>query len=353
MKGTRKTIAIIDCFVHNDSVKEKLVRSIVSLRKIGIDILLITNTRISDDEILESIDYLIYVSKNNLFEGDYNWKSTVNYWTVCDGFTVNIVESEKQRHGLSVLINMLASLKFCYNLGYTHFHRLEVDSNIGEQGFEFIRDIDRGILKGEMDGVIYVNERSGTRWEGGNISFQYMSLDIKTLIENFPPISSEDDYRKFLLEKNGNLDFMIAEDFIYEIIKNKTSPFLTIKDGKSQMDSDFSNSLWNTSTSPSIDSNFEGCATRCYRKIDSNENYIGMCVYSKNMSGDNITRRIRIVKSDGSDLTITQNTPGLFHWVYNDIPEDSSLMEIYSESGKLLHSEEIAEQKVLSFIKFN
>lgn len=348
-----KTIVIIDCFVHNDMIKQKLISRIDSIRKIGIEILLISNTKITDQEIIDGVDYLIYISKNNLFQKEYTGYSVVDYWSNHGHFTAHNMEVGRQRHGLSVLINIITSLKFAASLGYTNFHRLEADADISDVGFRFIEETDKRMREGEIDGVLYLNESNGTRWGGGNASFQYMSSDIKTFIDNFPELKSEDDYVSYLLGARGNMDFMIAEDFLYEILKNKTSEKLIIRNATDEMNRDFEDTLWNTSTTPSMDNNVSGCITGCYKKIGPDGNLSGFCIYSKNVTGGEMSRKIKVTKNDGSTFYIDQNVPGLFCWAYSDLPEEAVEVEIYSEDGDILTKEEVKEDKIWSYLQFH
>jgi hypothetical protein len=347
-----RTIAIIDCFVHSESVKQKLIKRINSLKHIDIEVLLISNTKIKDEEILEKIDYLIYIEKNNLFTEEYEGYSAIDYWDNHGYFTVHTMELGKQRHGLSVLINMWVSVNFINSFGYTHFHRLEVDAEISEEGFKFILDTNQKIKRGEIDGVLYANKNSDNP-HIGNFSFQYMSMDVKTFLENFPPMREENDYKKFLINRNGNLNFVIAEDFLYNVLRGRISERLVIKDGTSGMSNDFPDTTWNTSTTPTMTNNLGGFTTGIYDKVDNAGKVIGLCVYSKNTSGESASVSIKVINEDKSFFYINHSLPSQSFWTYNDIPETSKFVEFYSDSGDLILSKEVCKENSSGYLQFH
>jgi hypothetical protein len=347
-----KPIFIIDCFVHSESIREKLLSRMSSLKSRGHEILLITNTKIKDPEIIEKLDYLIYVEKNNLFSKEYTGYSAIDYWASHDYFTVHTIELGKQRHGLSVLINMWASVNFINSLGYTHFHRLEVDAQISEAGFDFISSVNDRMKNNEVDGVLYANRNQDNQYIG-NFSFQYMSCDVKTFLENFPPMRNEEDYEKFLINRNGNLNFVIAEDFLYNVLRGKTSDKIIIKDGISDMSLDFPDTQWNTSTTPSMDNNLGGFISGIYDKLDSSGNFMGLCVYSKNTSGESTGARIKVINEDDSFFYIEHSLGWQSCWSYNDIPSASKAIEIYSLDGRLVSTKTVSKENSSGYLQFH
>ena len=59
-----KTLTILDCFIHNETITNKLSEFIDKLKTKNSDILLMSNTVIPT-EIQEKIDYCLYDSNNN------------------------------------------------------------------------------------------------------------------------------------------------------------------------------------------------------------------------------------------------------------------------------------------------
>lgn len=348
----RKTIFLVDCFVHSEGIKEKLINRLKQLKERNFDVILASNRITLDQGILDNIDYLFYNKKNNLFSEEYTGIIPVDFWSNHGHFTSHTFSSGLQRHGLSVIINMLSSLKIAKQMGYTHFHKLEIDADFDKQGLDRILEIDRDIKSDKIDGVLYLHEPPGEFWKNGDLAFSYMSCDIDTFLNNFPEIGCEEDFRKFLMEKKGNLDFLIAEEFLYEIIRCKTTEKTILKKSVEGFKEDFPGTMWNTVTTPSISTSIEGVITGAYKSINANGEHIGFCVYSRSLADKETIREINVTNEDGSKFTITHNLPCNSSWCYNDLPESAKKIEIYS-GGNVILSQNIKKEEISSYLQFH
>ena len=178
-KKDKKSIVIIDCFVHSKKVEEKLKNCVENLKKYNQDILLMSNSIISE-EVLNFVDYYIYDKENRLFsDGDYK-ADPITLYKIYDNIEIYEVVSGVQRHGLSVMRNLFKAIKIAKEYGYTHFHRVEVDDIMGEISLDNMTLAPRlGV-----DGLFYFNEN--------DISFHYMYCSIDYFINNIREINKEE-----------------------------------------------------------------------------------------------------------------------------------------------------------------
>ena len=348
-----KTVVILDCFVHNERIKSSLRKRLKSLKERNMDVILASNTIITDKDIIEDVKYFIYNSNENLFCENYTGISYVDFWSSHGWFSSHTLEPGNQRHGLSVIINMLSSLNLAKQMGYTHFHKMEVDADFTDKDLDSVLEIDKKITGGEIDGVIYLHEPEGDFWIGGDVAFSYISCDIETFLKNYPHIGCEQDYINFLLERKNNLDFLIAEEFLYEILKNKTSDKTILKKSVPCMIEDFPETRWNTVTTPSLKTNLEGAITGVYKKINNVGENIGFCLYSRNLSDLNIVRNVKVFCGESDPFYITQHVPYNSSWAYNDLPESATHVEIYSEDGRLLLEQGVNPESAFSYLQFD
>ena len=67
-----KLLTILDCYIHNDTILNKLDSFIDKLKSKNSDILLISNTTIPI-EIQQKVDYCLYDSNNYFFSSDWEF----------------------------------------------------------------------------------------------------------------------------------------------------------------------------------------------------------------------------------------------------------------------------------------
>jgi hypothetical protein len=111
-----KSIILLDAFVTDKQEEGTLINFIDSIKTIGDDLLLMSNTTTSK-EVQEKVDYFFYDKQNRLFSEKYSKYDYVNYWTSYDWFKVSNWFPHTQNHGLSVLISLFRSVKIAKELG--------------------------------------------------------------------------------------------------------------------------------------------------------------------------------------------------------------------------------------------
>lgn len=345
-----KIISIIDCFVYNDNIANKLRDAIQRLRKFGHDVMLITNTPV-DKDIISSVDYLFYDHRNPLFTLNKYKHNGIDYWKNMGTFEVHDYVPHLQRHGLSVLTNIFRSIKFAKQLGYTHFQRFEVDDLFGEKSVEWIKKVPYIVFEKQKKGLFYINENNNPP----DFSFHYFFCEINYFLENSDNIECEEDYDVFLTKHNSDKTFIMAEEYMFKNFSKCSD--LILREGNDLMKcEDFPDTAWNTEVSPcNLDKKYEKCSTKIYKNFSKyknesmceNDNYV---VLSYNYSDNNRNRIIVAEFEDGSRITIFHTLGGKHCWQFDYINKNVKFIEVY-ENEKLLYKENISE--VSSYICYN
>ena len=215
-----RPIIILDAFVTDKQEEGILINFIDSVKTIGDDLLLMSNTTTSK-EVQDKVDYFFYDKKNQLFKEKYSKYDYVNYWTQYDWFKVSNCFPHTQNHGLSVLISLFRSVRMAKELGYTHFYKMEYDARLTEKTKIKIKGLnDECILSGKK-GVFFVDNHG----DHSSMSVHYFFCEIDYFLDNFSNITCEQDYINFLESEFGNRDFLIMERFMYENVK-KLNPHI-------------------------------------------------------------------------------------------------------------------------------
>jgi hypothetical protein len=325
-KMKNKPIAIIDCFINSKKIEGKLKNCVQNLKKYKHDVLLISNSIISE-EILNLVDYYVYDKENRLFsDGDYN-ADPITLYKIYDNIEIYEIVSGVQRHGLSVMRNLFKAIKIAKEYGYTHFHRVEVDDIMGDISLDNMTLIPRlGV-----DGIFYFNEN--------DISFHYMYCSIDYFLNNIREINAEEDYYDYLKNEMQSSSFRNVEEFVRHNLNN--SDLTNIKTLKgSDMNKDFPDTIWNTEVSSSnIDSKYKNCTTSLYKVFDTEGNQKdSIAILSYNYSESTCERRIEIVYNSGVIKEIYHKVNGKGFWSYDLI---SNLIEkiLVFEGEELLYFE--------------
>jgi glycosyltransferase involved in cell wall biosynthesis len=328
-----KPIAIIDCYVHDGHIEKKLVNAIDKIKKDGIPVLLISNTPVNW-EIIKSVDYYLYDSENRLFSiGQFTSIRGIDIWKANEHFESHLVSEGLQRHGLSVLCNLFNALNYLKYLGYTHFFRFEADDIFGPESREFIKSVPDYVEQQGKKGLFYFNEDSG---EPNDVSFHFMYCDIDFFSNSVTRISNENDYKKYLIETNNNLDFKIVEEFLYDNLLKIGKDNFVCKRGTVDMDIDFPDTIWNTVVSNNNSSSeIGGCQTFIYQK---NREEGEFTVLSWNNTTEYIKSEIELIFKDGHTEKIWHEMPFYNSWTYANY-QDLDYIKVY-KNGNLISTQE-------------
>jgi hypothetical protein len=238
LKDKIKPIIIIDAFFHDKECFTTFKKTLANLKNTNIPIMLVTNSNFSES-LIKEVDYILYDKNNRLFKNEYVSDDTVFVWYTDSSKYFSFSNSVTQKHGLSVLSNLHHSTNLAKSLGFTHFFRIEYDSEI--KNIDKIKHIMYEIK--DKNGYIYVNEDK-------YLSYQlwYLSLDYFTRI--MPNINKEEDYinSKLKLGSNEN-EFILVEDYLLRLFRNDEEYKNLIVNTPNQVRIDFPDSSWNTITS--------------------------------------------------------------------------------------------------------
>jgi glycosyltransferase involved in cell wall biosynthesis len=356
-----KFIAIVDSFVNKKEVESKLIECLDRLNEDGIPVLLISNTKIKS-EFLQKVDYFLYDNRNQLFTSDkYSGIRDIDIWKANESFEAHEIKSGLQKHGLSVLINLYNSLNYAKSLGYTHFFRFEVDDEFGKKSREFIKKVPNLVLNENKKALFYFNEgefHNGVNdTEPNNVSFHFMYSEIDFFLNSIPKITNESDYEKYLLDTKGNLDFEIAEEFIYNNLIKVDQNLILKRNGSIDMKNDFPDTDWNKIVSESnMSEKFNGCTTMIYRvhEFPAGESSImnpwqgnktdKICVMSYNYKDQPVKRRIEIVFRDGNVINIEHNLNCKGAWSYHLFDTNVEKINVY-ENEKFIYEDKTDTSK--------
>ncbi len=340
-KVKKKDVVIIDSFIFNSDIENKLLVQIDKFKSNGYDVILISNSTINT-ELMDRCDYFIYDSRNQLFRESYDNVEKVNFFTKYNNFTVCTFKPGLQRHGLSVLINLHNAVNFAKSLGYENFLRIEADDLFGEESVNFMKSVPELLKNDNKKSLLFYNDYENEY----NISFHFMYFNIEHYLSKIIQLRDESDYQKYLVENFGNNEFQIAEKYIYNNLKLKGDSDVLSLDGH-QFNKYFPDSLINTSTSLSnLESKYNGCVTTIYK---NNKNENNVIVFSSNSTNNPIIRKINLVFENRVE-TIEHDLPYLGSWVYHVIDKNLLQIEVY-ENNSLLYIEK--NSNLESYVEFD
>jgi glycosyltransferase involved in cell wall biosynthesis len=340
MNLINKTITIVDSFVYNDKIRNKLNNFIQTLKDDGHEILLISNT-IIDREILKNVKFYIYDHRNQLFKEKYEAGNVVDFWkTISPSFSVHDIIPETQPHGLSVLINLFNAISYAKAQGYTHFQRLEADSVFGEKSREYIKKIPTICAEQNKKGLFYYNST--------DISFHYFYCEIDAFLNKVPRITREQDYVNYLKTYHNNKIFRIVEVFVHENLRRNIDSELLTESGN-EMSKHFPDTQWNTETSASsFDKKYNECVTKLYytnlynKKTNTYERKNSYILFTYSYVSRLTNRSVIIKKRTGDILEYNHRTDSAGGWSMNYLPDDIQSILVY-ENGKFLYEENISD----------
>ena len=341
-KVRKKDVVIIDSFIFNSDIENKLLSQIDNFKSNGYDVILISNSTVNTD-LMNRCDYFIYDSRNQLFEESYDNIEKVNFFTKYQNFTVCTFKPGLQRHGLSVLINLHNAVNFAKSLGYENFLRIEADDIFGKNSIDFMKSVPEILNKENKKSLLFYNDYENEY----NISFHFMYFNIEHYLSKVIQLKNESDYRSYLNDNFGNNDFQIAEKYIYNNLKLKGDSEVFVLDGH-QFDKYFPDSLINTSTSLSnLDPKYNGCVTTIYR---NNKNENNVVIFSSNSTNVSIIRKINLVFSNRTE-SIEHDLPYFGSWVYHIVDKNLLQIEVYDDKNSLLYIEK--NSNLESYVEFD
>lgn len=214
----KDAVLIFDAFLNSSLRIEVFEKTLKSVQKLGLPIMVISNSKIPE-YLSNQLDYFIYSKDNILFSDSYD-KYPKNRFFMDHSYVTYIYEKEyKQKHGLSVLSNLKIASNFAESLGFKKFIRMEWDFIISEKNIDFLNKTINDFIKNDKRAFFLLNPYNNN--DLVDISFWFWMVDIKFWNENFPNIHSEEQYKQFISHKNKENFFETAERILFLAFENK------------------------------------------------------------------------------------------------------------------------------------
>ena len=243
------------------------------------------------------------------------------------------------------MVNLFNALDIAKNLGYTHFQRFETDDLYGVESMKWISDIPELVITQDKKGLFYLNESNYPK----DASFHYFFCEIDHFMKTMPRISKEEDYEDYLINLQGTRDFKIVEAYLYD---NLDKDSVLIREGNTEMKSDFPDTVWNTVVSASnLPTKYKGCLSGIYRILDKNGSHSGYCLYSHNYLDSEVTRKIVVHTEDSVDSVIHHKLVGRNSWWLNDLSGTPTHIDVF-EDEFILYSL-TTQENANSYIQLN
>lgn len=303
-----KEIIIIDAFITNKVNEDKLSKFIDKIKETNLPILLVSNTTI-EKYILDKVNYYIYDSNNRLFDDVFEEYENFILWNIIGDIKFNTVHKHKQKHGLSVMVNLFNTLNYIESLGFKYFHRIEYDTILGDKTIEKIKNIKDNILNEKFKGYFILNHNKKTH------GFQYFFSEINEFYKIVPKIKNQSDYIDIIKKYYNTNKFVTVEQLMYLLLKDNNN----LKFGLN----DFDDSVWNTVNSDvHLEKEDKNCITNIYKGTGR---YI---VMSKNNKEVRTNRVIKIYKNNALTLKLQHDLKGINAYTYNFIENNFDRVDV-------------------------
>ena len=324
-----KPIILLDAFIsdiHDEDILNNFINSMAGQD----DIFLISNTKVKK-EIQNKVQYFLYDERNNLFSDGYTNYDIVFYWTQYSKFKINDVFPHTQKHGLSVLINLFNSVKFVKSLGYTHFYKMEYDALLGSETIQKIKKTNNDCVENKKKGVFYVDSLIHPT----ELCAHYFFCECDYFLNNFHNVFSEEDYKSFLLQEKGNLNFLIMEKFMCHNLRKINSEDVVVLGNFWE---EFVDTNWNTKhTRVYYEEKYKGSHTKFYNIKNSPTDKI--LIFSKNTTSNPTVRKIVVKQNDGKEYTIIHALNYFGDCSNNIIDNNVEKIIVYDEDDNFLYEE--------------
>lgn len=243
-----KEIFLIDAYLKNEKSRVVFQESTRRLREAGFKICLITNTR-PDPEVLERVDYCFFDEENRIFQTEFD-----EYQTICinasrNGMTLISESDHKQKHSLSVHVNLYRGLEILKSLGYTHVYRMEYDGLIDPSEYSKVREL--AYTLGEKKGIFYRDKNNL------HIFYHLWFAEIDWMLKAMTPIRQESDFVARVIELTGKKKFLAAEEYLSMDLASKFEDVILRDTVDNSFNSEFPLSKWNNVISDHTNEKFK------------------------------------------------------------------------------------------------
>jgi hypothetical protein len=326
---TDKPLILITTYIYNPETEEILNRSLDGLLQLGFDVMVVSNSRLQP-ETLARINFFIYLKEAPYFGSDYTNIPILRFWFGTDELEINHWLPSYQRYGLSVLRNLSHSLALADSMGYKTFLYLTGDNQFGPKSLEFLGNLPQLCSPGPAQALFYFNGDS-------DVSSVPIFADIKHFKNLIQEIKLEEDYRNYLIQRQGNLDFLDVEKFFHLNLTSQDPDTYMVRDGLTQLFLDFPDTKWNLVTGVyNTDPKYQGCLTALFAVRDLAGQDLGFSIFSRNLRDSQVERTIEITFEDGRTESILHSL-GTYYWLKSDF-QNVAKIRVF-EHGSFLFEE--------------
>ena len=326
---TDKPLILITTYIYNPETEEILNRSLDGLLQLGFDVMVVSNSRLQP-ETLARINFFLYLKEAPYFGSDYTNIPILRFWFGTDEWEINHWLPSYQRYGLSVLRNLSHSLALADSMGYKTFLYLTGDNQFGPKSLEFLGNLPQLCPPGPAQALFYLNGDS-------EVSSVPIFADIKHFKNLIQEIKLEEDYRNYLIQRQGNLDFLDVEKFFHLNLTSRDPDTYMVRDGLTQLFLDFPDTRWNLVTGVyNTDPKYQGCLTALFAVRDLAGQDLGFSIFSRNLRDSQVERTIEITFEDGRTESLLHSL-GTYYWLKSDF-QNVAKIRVF-EHGSFLFEE--------------
>jgi len=241
-------IFLVDAYLNNERNTAVFMESMARLRDAGFKICLLTNLR-PTPQILEAVDYCFFDEENRKFKTEFDEYPVINVFSSGNGMSIRSETLHKQKHSLSVHVNMYRGYELLKSLGYTHCYRMEYDGLIASSDMEKIKEIPSRL--GDKKALFYVDVNNR------HIFYHLWYSEIDWMLKNLTPIRNEEDFINRTIELVGNKKFLPAEEYLMSDLTHAYDEAIILDTVDGSHNTEFPNTRWNNIISDHTNEKFK------------------------------------------------------------------------------------------------
>jgi hypothetical protein len=243
-----KEIFLVDAYLSTERNTAVFLESMSRIRNAGFKICLLTNLRPSP-EILASVDYCFFDEENRKFKTEFDEYPIINVYASNGNLSIRSESQHKQKHSLSVHVNMYRGHEILKSLGYTHCYRMEYDGLISNEDMLKIKEIPSRL--GDKKALFYIDKNNK------HIFYHLWYAEIDWMLQNLTPIRTEEDFLKRVVELTGIKKFLPAEEYLSLDLKEAYDEAIILDTVDGSHNSEFPTTRWNNIISDHTNEKFK------------------------------------------------------------------------------------------------
>lgn len=241
-------IFLVDAYLNTEKSKLVFFEAMNRVRSAGFKICLVTNIRPSI-EVLEAVDYCFFDEANLTFKTDFDEYPIVSIFANNGELGLRSESFHKQKHSLSVHVNLYRGLEILKSLGYTHCYRMEYDGLIAAEDMATVKELPSRL--GDKKALFYVDKNNR------HIFYHLWYCNVDWMLENFTKIRTEQDYIDRAIQLAGSKKFIPAEEFLSLDLREKYDEVIILDTVDGSYNSEYPNTRWNNIISDHTNEKFK------------------------------------------------------------------------------------------------